>query len=183
MKHLASVFIAATIMAIPLVASADQTSVGQPSAAAMTIMQQTHAKMEQLHSQARLSMLNALTPAHRTLLANIVGELVISASPDAAAAARQLDASLSPGEARAVLNISSSFEQQAKQIMEASRQQLEASGIGPPSGIHAMGAGPEGMRAWAAAQQPNDAGTVLLGMAARTLGPHHGFGLAMPGMH
>jgi hypothetical protein len=182
MKNLASAFIAATIMAIPLVASADQTNPGQPNGAAMTIMQQTHAKMEQLHSQARLSILNALTPAHRTLLANIVGQLAVSASPDAEAAARQLDASLSQGESRAVLNVSASFEQQARQIMEATRQQLQASGVGPPGGMHAMGPGSEGMRAMGGAQEPNDAGTVLLGMAAKAIAPHHGWPMAMPGM-
>ncbi|MBV8163521.1 MAG: hypothetical protein JOZ91_04580 [Candidatus Eremiobacteraeota bacterium] len=179
MKHLASVFIAAALAATPLIVRADDTSAnGQPNAAAMSVMQQTHAKMEQLHAQARLSMLNALTPAHRTLLANVVGQLVIAQSPDTVAAARQLDASLSPNESRAVLSISASFEQQARQLMQSARQQLEASGAGAPGGgMHGMG--PEGMHGMGTSQQPNDAGSVLLGMAARALAPPHAWG---PGM-
>jgi len=182
MKHLASVFLAAALVATACIARADDTSsTGQPNAAAITVMQQTHAKMEQLHAQARLSMLNALTPAHRTLLATIVGQLTIAASPDTSAAARQLDASLSPAESRAVLSISASFEQQARQLMQSARQQLEASGVGPPGG-GMRGMGGEGMHAMHSMPEPNDAGTVLLGMAARALAPPHAWGPAMPEM-
>ena len=179
MKYIASVFIVATIMAASTIVRADESSTGyQPSSAAMTVMQQTHAKMQQLHAQARLSLLNSLTPAHRALLANVVGQLAISASPDAAAAARELDASLSPGERNSVLNVSTSFEQQAKQLMDSARQQLQASGAAPPMGMHAMGPGMHGMTE----RMPSDAGTVLLGMAARTLEPPHAFGPGGPGM-
>lgn len=169
MKYLLSAALAATLLASAVAARAD--NVGgpppPPNSAAMTIMEQTHAKMEQLHSQARLSMLNALSPAHRTLLAQIVGQLVIAPTPDLSAAAKTLDASLAPGEARTVLNISASFEQQAQQIMEASRKQLESTmPAGGPHGPYAM----HGMGMRMGDQTQNDPGMVLLSMAGRTLG-------------
>ena len=40
----------------------------------MAAMEQMHAQMKQLHLQARAQILGALTPAHRALLANVVGQ-------------------------------------------------------------------------------------------------------------
>jgi hypothetical protein len=169
MKYFLSAALAATVLATAVAARADNPGGPPPPAnpAAMTIMEQTHAKMEQLHSQARLAMLNALSPAHRSLLAQIVGQLVIAPTPDLGAAAKTLDASLAPGEASAVLNVSTSFEQQARQIMEASRKQMEsAMPEGPPHGAYIM----HGMGMQMGGQTQNDPGMVLLSMAGRTLG-------------
>ncbi len=47
-------------------------------------------------------MLAALTPAHRELLAKVVGELAISPDPNFDAAAARLDAALSPAEVQAL---------------------------------------------------------------------------------
>jgi len=87
-------------------------------------MEQAHAKVEQLHSQARLAMLNALSPAQRATLAQIVGQLAISPNPDPTAAAKQIDASLTPAQAKTILSISTSLHQQARQLMEAARKQM-----------------------------------------------------------
>ena len=61
--------------------------------------------MLQLHQQARAQILAALTPAHRTLLANVVGGLAVAANPNPDEAAARLDAALSPGEKDAILRI------------------------------------------------------------------------------
>lgn len=90
------------------------------------IMQQTHQQMEQLHTQARSKILGALTPAHRELLAQIVGSLAIAPNPDPDAAVRQLNAALSPGEAQAVLSAHSAVEQQMRAIMESTHQRFQS---------------------------------------------------------
>ncbi len=163
------VVLAVALLTTATVCKADDTGVPPtPNPAMMQIMQQSHARMEQLHSQARLSMLNALTPAHRNLLAQVVGQLAIAPNPDMAAAAKQLDANLSQGEARAILSISSSLEQQSRQIMESTRQQM----------MSAMPAGSSGHGPWmqrgdkmyvgtASEQWRTDPGMILLNTAAR----------------
>ena len=179
MRSFVLVFIAATIMATPFVARADDASSGPlppPNPAAMAVMEQTHAKIEQLHAQARLSMLSALTPSHRTLLAQIAAQLVVAAAPDSAAAARALDASLSPSERKAVLDISTSFHEQAKQLFDAARQQMGAS---------APGAGPRGMNhmymsGMGDGEAQITAGTVLLMMAAHSISPEPPMGMPAP---
>jgi hypothetical protein len=143
---------------------------GGPDPAAMAAMQQAHAKMEQLHAQARVSMLNSLTSAHRNLLGQVVGQLVIAPSPDLAAGAKELDANLTPAEAKSVLNVATSFEQQARQIMDSVRQQMRGgmqNGQGPHGQYAMRGMTPPD-------ETPTDPGMVLLGMAGRTLDPHAG---------
>jgi len=90
-------------------------------------MQQMHAQMEQIHQQARSQILGALTPAHRALLANVVGQLAVAPNPDRAAAARALDAALTQNEARAILAASSAARTQSHALMESARAQFEAS--------------------------------------------------------
>jgi hypothetical protein len=126
MKRFITMIFAAVLLGAPLCAMADDAGAppSGPNPAMMQIMDQTHAQMDKLHGQARLAMLNSLTPAHRNLLAQVAGQLAIAPNPDAALAARQLDANLSSGEARAILNISTSLEQQAHQLMESAHQQM-----------------------------------------------------------
>ncbi len=61
-------------------------------------------QMRQLHAQARAKILAALTPAHKALVAKIVGDLAVANEPNEAAAIEQLDAALSPAEKTAILN-------------------------------------------------------------------------------
>jgi predicted phage gp36 major capsid-like protein len=72
-------------------------------------------------------MLGALSPAHRTLLANIVGQLAISANPDPRVAAQQLDAVLTTGEKQSILSIHTQLRAQMRTMMEAARARMEAS--------------------------------------------------------
>ena len=172
MKRFIPMIFAAVLLGAPLCAMADEAGGAPPApnAAMMQVMEQTHAQMDKLQGQARLAMLNSLSPANRNLLAQVAGQLAIAPNPDASVAARQLDANLSAGEARAILNISASLEQQAHQLMESAHQQMmKAMPAGTPThgpwgmrneGMHA------GMRG---GQASSDPGMILL-MATRSGG-------------
>ena len=75
-------------------------------------MRQTMQQQKALHKQFRAKVLAAITPAHRNLLASLVGQLAIAASPDPQAAIKKLDAALSSGEKQAILNVAQSFHEQ-----------------------------------------------------------------------
>jgi Spy/CpxP family protein refolding chaperone len=169
----------------PVLAAADQSpttdaagSFPRPNFAAM---QQMHAQLEQIHKQARLQLLASLTPAHRTLLANVVGQLAISPNPDRAVAARSLDAALSQGEQRSVLSVEAAARTQSHNLMEASRAQFEAS-LTPDqraamqTRMESRANGHEGMQA----QRTPDPGMILLDLAGGEGHEHHGFGPGGP---
>lgn len=156
MKNLLLALLAIAAISLPVATRAGgnvfySTSNGQPSPqmqAAFQIMEQSRVQLEQLHAQARAAMLTALSPAHRNLLAQVFGQLAISANPDLNAAARTLDASLSQSEGRSILSISSSLESQTRQIMEAAHQQIMNVNPKGTSGMHdpqmgGPGIGPE----------------------------------------
>lgn len=90
------------------------------------LMDQTHQQMAQLMTQARSRILGAISPAHRQLLAQIVGNLAIAPNPDAEAAAKQLNAALSPAEAQAVLSTHEAAMQQMMSLMQSTHQRLES---------------------------------------------------------
>lgn len=129
MKRFNFAILAIAIALAPAAALAGSNSYGTPSPqmrAAFQSMDQAHARVEQLHSQARLAVLNVLTTGQRNLLAQVVGQLAISASPNIAAAARTVDNSLSQAQGRTILSISSSLETQSRQIMDAAHHQMMA---------------------------------------------------------
>jgi hypothetical protein len=111
---------------MPAIAAADQPT-GPAMQAPTAAMQAAHQRMEQLHQQARSQILAALTPAHKALLARIVGELAIAPTPDVEGAARQLNAALSPGESGSILKTANGFHQAMRASMEATRAQIEKS--------------------------------------------------------
>ena len=170
MKHIRLALIAFALMAAPVAALADDSGGPAPSTPpGMAIMQQAREKVDQLQAQARASMLGALSSAHRSLLAQLVGQLAVAPSPDMASAAKQLDANLTPAEAKSVIDISTSSEQQVQQVMQDARSQMQASmpqggpgqgRYGGMRGMYAMGGG---------GQPPTDPGMILLAMAGRTL--------------
>jgi len=136
-------------------------------------IEQAHARVEQLHAAARLSVLNNLTQAHRNLLAQIVGGLAIAPNPDFAAAGKTLDANLSPAEARAILSIASSLEQQTRQLMSQAHQQaMNAMQQDPTTkeehtvDMHYAPAPSAAQQAWR-----TDPGFILLHMAVPPMGP------------
>ncbi len=128
MRHLLFTVFATAVIVVPAAVLAD-TSLNQPPAqmdAGFQYMQQAHAKVQQLQAQARVAALNALSPAHRNLLAQIAGQLTVSANPDVNAAARTIDNALTQTEGRNILGISSALQTQSQQVMEAARQQMMA---------------------------------------------------------
>lgn len=125
MKFFAALF-SLSMLIVPSLASA-QTPPAMPPPPGMSPdmasrMQQVHKQMERIHRSARTQVLAALTPAHRALLASIVGQLAIAAHPDEKAAAARLDAALSPGERGAVQRIHDSTRTQMRDVMRQMAQ-------------------------------------------------------------
>jgi hypothetical protein len=104
----------------------DATS-ARPSTQQMEAMQKLHEQMRQLHDQARLQMLGSLSAAHRTAIANIIGQLAIAPNPNRRAAAAQIDALLSNGEKQSVLTAEANERTNSRSMMESARAQFEAS--------------------------------------------------------
>jgi len=109
MKH--PVILSLVLVFTPAVAAAQAAP---PAAIASTptlnaqqqaAMQQLRAQFEQSRLQTRVRLLAALTPAHRTAVANIVGQLALTSNPNPRAAAQALDAVLAPAEKQSILNI------------------------------------------------------------------------------
>ncbi|HEY1728838.1 MAG TPA: hypothetical protein VGG22_10725 [Candidatus Baltobacteraceae bacterium] len=71
-------------------------------------------------------MLATLSPAHRELLASLVGNMAIAANPDHKAAAARLDAALSPSEKSAVLAAHTSAMTQMHDAMSAMMKQHQS---------------------------------------------------------
>ena len=172
MRRLTPALIAVAVILSPIGAwAAGDAPAPVPGPPGFQYIEQAHSRVEQLHAQARLSVLNALTQAHRNLLAQIVGALAIAPNPDFAAAGKTLDANLSPTEARTIASISTSLEQQTRQIMTAAHQQAMNA---MPQGSHAnnqhdvmyFAHSPGQGQAW-----QTDPGLILLHMAMPHMGP------------
>jgi hypothetical protein len=130
------------------------------------MFQQFGQQERQLHDQLRAQILSVLTPVHRRALAAEIGNLVLSPNPDIDAAAKQIDAILSPGERQRILQAHSAYASQARQLHEQMKSQMQSEmpNWHPPShDDHMMSAS---MRA-----EMRDPGWIVL----RALPPHeHG---------
>jgi hypothetical protein len=62
----------------------------------------SNAQMIKAYNIARTTMLAALTPSYRRLLASIAARLATSANPDYTGATKQFELALSPAEKRAI---------------------------------------------------------------------------------
>jgi hypothetical protein len=93
-------------------------------------MRQMRQQMTQIRTQARTQMLGTLTPAHRTLLANVAGQLAVAATPNFRAAAQQLDTALSPTEKQAILAADTNARTQMRTAFQQMRSQMPS----PPAG-------------------------------------------------
>ena len=96
-------------------------------------MRQTMQQQQALHKQFRAKVLATITPAHRNLLASLVGQLAIAASPDPQAAIKKLDAALSSGEKQAILNVAQSFMTQQRAMHEQLIAKFRAANPNMPS--------------------------------------------------
>jgi hypothetical protein len=170
-------FLALTLaIAMPAVATAQQDP-GPPNTPSPAMRAQMRADMQQmvkLHQQFRAQVLGALSPAHRQLLASVVGNLAVSENPDWRAAAKRIDGALSPSESSAILNAEKQMRDQVKSLMEQFRKNHPEAMARP--------AGPAGAGAWQhrGQRKPHtpDAGEILLGLAGgrggMMMGWHHG---------
>jgi hypothetical protein len=140
--------------AVPAVAFAQQDPGNSPSPQMHQRMRADFQQMRKLHEQYRAQVLGALTPAHKQLLASVVGQLAIAASPDPRAAAAKLDAALSSGEKTAIINA----DQQFRSAMRTQMQQMRAAHPWPS---------PNGSPRPHRSRKPftPDAGRILLAMA------------------
>jgi hypothetical protein len=89
-------------------------------------LRQLRVQFQQSRLQTRARLLTALTQAHRTAVANIVGQLALTVNPNPRAAAQALDAVLTAGEKQSILNIAAAdkantqaLRQQQKVVFEA----------------------------------------------------------------
>jgi Spy/CpxP family protein refolding chaperone len=153
--------------------AAAPAAAGTPNPERFAEMRETRAQLDAIREQARYQMLAALTTAHRTQLATIVGGLAIAPKPDVATAAKQIDASLSAREARAILTIESNQRTSSRALMESERAKFEAT-LDPAERAkmearhHPMGAGPRANR------PAPDAGFILLHAALPAEGHREG---------
>jgi hypothetical protein len=123
--------LALTLSLIPAVALAQDTNATQqPTDAqrqAMHQMFEQFAQSErQLHDQMRSQILLGLTPVHRRAIAAEIGNLVISPNPDIDAAAKQIDAILSPGERQLIISAHTAYASQARRLHEQMKSQLQS---------------------------------------------------------
>jgi hypothetical protein len=123
--------LALALSLIPVAALAQDTNSAQPPTdaqrQAMHQMFEQFAQSErQLHDQLRSQILLGLTPVHRRAIAAEIGNLVISPNPDIDAAAKQIDAILSPGERQQILSAHAAYASQVRQLHEQMKSQLES---------------------------------------------------------
>ena len=97
-----------------------------PNTAQIVAMRHVHAAAaaERVHTRSRL--LAALTPAHRTAVANIIGRLAVTADPDRRAAAASLDAVLTPTEKQSVVSIATAERSNMHALMQRARATFES---------------------------------------------------------
>ena len=97
------------------------------------MMRQDMGQMMSLHKQLRAKVLASITPAHRNLLASLVGQLAVSSNPDRRGAIAKLDAALSSREKQAVLNAFQSFRSQMRAMREAAMARMRQANPDMPS--------------------------------------------------
>jgi hypothetical protein len=123
--------LALALSLIPAAALAQDTNASQQPTDAQR--QQMHQMFEQfgqqerqLHDQLRAQILSVLTPAHRRALAAEIGNLVLSPNPDIDSAAKQIDATLSPGERERILQAHAAYASQSRQLHEQMKSQMQS---------------------------------------------------------
>jgi hypothetical protein len=120
--------LALALSVIPVAARADDAAPPQLTPAQRQAMQQTFERFatqeKQLHQQMRAQILTAMTPVQRRAVAATIGDLAIEPNPDPVAAAKRLDAILSPGERQRIIAAHSTFQSQSRQLHDQMRTEL-----------------------------------------------------------
>jgi hypothetical protein len=148
-----------------------------PTSAQMSAMRQVHAQAEAAHVQARSRLIAALSPADRTAVASIFGQLALAPNPDLHAAAQSLDALLTPAEKQSVVSIAAAERSNMHALMQQARAQFEST-LSPDQRerMAQRHAKMEDMRQ--NHPLPADPGAIVL----RTLGAFGGHGMRGPSM-
>lgn len=164
---------------VPIGALAQATNTNAsaiPTDAQRQAMHQTferYAQQEkQLYQQMRWQILSTLSPVHRRAVAATIGELAIAPDPDTRAAAKRLDATLSPSERQRILAAHETFKTQSRQLHEQMRSELQSEM--PPGHSSVM----NGQSGTASHHPELDAGGILL----MALVPHPMMEMMMHGM-
>jgi len=89
------------------------------------IFAQAHAQVQKLQHDAHVAVLAAMSPQHRELLGRLVAAMALSPDLGEAQVTRQLDAALSQAEARSILNVAATLDQQVHQTFANAHQQAE----------------------------------------------------------
>lgn len=89
-------------------------------------MTQMRAQVEAARSQTRAAIIAALSPGHRAQVANMFGQLALTANPNPRAAAQALDAVLAPGEKQAIVNIATTERANMRALMQQQRAAFES---------------------------------------------------------
>ena len=107
-------------LAATAVPSFAQTARPTPNPAMRAQFQQMRTQMRQIHTTERSQILGALTPAHRSLLASIAGQIAtLVLTPDFKGAASRLDPALSSGEKQAILNAAQNARTKQRSLMSS----------------------------------------------------------------
>ena len=172
-----SLALALALGVIPVTALGQDANAASPTSSQPQAVRQTFQQFFQqallLHQQMRGQMLSALSPVHRRSVAAIIGQLAIAPNPDVMAAAKQLDATLSPAEQQRIISAGQSFATQSRQLRDQLRTQLQSempAGEQPDFMKHASDGG-------IMAPHQLDAGTMLL----MGLSPHPMLDMGMHG--
>lgn len=112
MRHVIFAVLLVGSLAVPALAQQHRAMMPEMSSAQMQ-------QLRQMHMQVRSQILGYLTPAHKTLLAQIAGQLAISPNPDYDGAASRLDAALSPSEKQNVMNAANAAMAKMRAMMAA----------------------------------------------------------------
>lgn len=129
-----------------------------------------HTQEAALHKQYRAQVLNSLTPIHRQTVANLIGQLAISANPDKSVTAKQIDVLLSGAERNAILSAHNNYLAQSKKLHEQAWQEMQK--YLPAGASQGMGHKMHSMNG-KTHMQINDPGEILL----RTLSGEEGHGM------
>ena len=142
----------------------------QQRQAMFTEFKAIHTQEAALHKQLRAQVLNSITPIHRQTVANLIGQLAVSANPDKSVTARQIDVLLSGAERNAILSAHNNYLVQSKKLHEQAMQEMQkylpaGASVGMDHKMHSMNGKTR--------TQINDPGEILL----RTLTGDEGHGM------
>lgn len=165
MKKLAVIGLLAALSATAAPTLA-QTTAPTPSPAMRAQFKAMRSHMMQIHTTERSQILGALTPANRSLLASIAGQLATSVTPDYKGAVTRLDSALSASEKQRIISAAQAAHTQQRSLMQSMRAAMpHPQNMQRPARPH-----------WKHVQRTPDAGRILLGLAAgremHMHGPH-----------